>query len=197
MGRPEDDANKWVLGHYSNICTLCTCRGVMVCFVAATLQLIGSSESCQPYSLECKKITKQPYNYTCSAPAPVYGDSCTEINVPKGICGSILNVSVTENVEANWTDTNINITVWFELQVPKYKYLTYKIHFHRPLKAYTVLTMMLCWMYRVRTISLFMLLSTWYDLVSLCILLYELVQTGFHLVAVSYTHLTLPTILRV
>ena len=67
---------------------------------------------CQHYRLECTR-NKPYYHYNCSAPAPVFGDSCTEVDTPRNLCKNITNVSATDDVETNWIDSRIFIKVKF------------------------------------------------------------------------------------
>ena len=75
-----------------------------------------SPYSCQHSTLDC--IRNKPYQeYNCTASAPVYGDSCIEIDRLQEVCQEILNISVSEDVETNWTDSTIYLKVTQSLRL--------------------------------------------------------------------------------
>ena len=64
------------------------------------------------YELDCDRMSTSARKYNCSGPAPVHGDSLNKIVVRVKACSEIVNISITEEVETNWTNTTIYMTVW-------------------------------------------------------------------------------------
>ena len=70
---------------------------------------IGSQED--HLNLKCDPMITEVRKYNCSGPAPVYGDSLNKIIVNKTNCTAIANISITEDIETNWTNTVIYMKV--------------------------------------------------------------------------------------
>ena len=83
--------------------------------MAILLGTVGSvsADQCEQYMLDCKPMKGVANSYKCSAPSPVHGDSCTTVNAPTRECSSIVGLSVTEGVVANWDGLRMTITVKF------------------------------------------------------------------------------------
>ena len=106
---------------------------------------------CQHYKLKCDPLPRKQFHYNCSAPAPVFGDSCTNVETPNDTCSNVTNVSVSHDVQTIWFDSRIYVKVVYRTLVYN-SWLHHNVTFysHRSLQVSTAMKTMWQWVYCVQ-----------------------------------------------